>query len=141
MVHFELHNGMEKDAFLSFRHEHRTKKNSQPRNTTKNMITTFISLLILSSMESSKPHRRAILNLFNRQSVPTLHLNKSTLNFYGHRSTLDINFTFRFFSLSTLIVQFKIVIERCFPTDVNFEAVCVVFNFSLGPSWANFICI
>ena len=107
----------------------------------KNMITTFISLLMLSSMESSKPHRRAILNLFNRQSVPTLHLNKSTLNFYWHRSTLDINFTFRFFSLSTLIVQFKIVIERCFPTDVNFEAVCVVFNFSLGPFWANFICI
>ena len=109
MVHFELHNGMEKDAFLSFRHEHRTKKNSQPRNTTKNMITTFISLLMLSSMESSKPHRRAILNLFNRQSVPTLHLNKSTIKFLLAYKYIRHKFHFQVF----FFIYFNSSIQNC----------------------------
>ena len=69
----------------------------------------------------------AAQKIANPQSVLTLNLTKSPLNSHGHGSTLDINFTISGFSGSISLFQFKIEIEHCFVTNVNFEDVSVLF--------------
>ena len=76
----------------------------------------------------------AAQKIANPQSVLTLNLTKSPLNSHGHGSTLDINFTISGFSDSISLFQFKIEIEHCFVTNVNFEDVSVLFLTFFGPS-------
>ena len=92
--------------------------------------------------KNNKPHWTAILNVFPQPKIfsisPDPKLKRIPTKFPWTWKYIRHKFyNFRLFTFSIWIVKFKIVIERCFPTDVNFEAVFVLFSTFLAPPGLN----